>query len=344
MNSAREGEMSYANNSSFQRAIASVTKKARQEMVAELYRSKGRPASMTIADFGCATGPNALVMVMDAVEAVLATEENDDDDEQQQQYNINKKKTKNNKSVELHVFLNDLPGNDFNAVFQLLPTSTLAGTGCCFVSAWPGSFYGRIFPEASLDYVVSSSSLHFLSRPPPMININEISISRGRIYISAACSSSSLSPDDDVVLDAYAAQFHTDFSTFLRCRSPEIRSYLPPSLPGGRPSSDDLHHAIQTEGSFSIRTMHLFETTRRRRQQDNNKEQEQRLAIETAKTVRAVVEPMMRNHFGWAAMDALFSRYRLLLQAYYSANETRNKDDVTNVFLVLEKKQQHNMA
>lgn len=153
MNSSVEGKTSYANNSDFQRVIASVTSKARRDMAAALYRAMGRPASLAIADLGCATGPNALLMVSDAVEAVLAENRKgrragEEEDEPPQ----------------LHVFLNDLPANDFNAVFRLLPSSPLAATGCCFVSAWPGSFYGRLFPQASLDYVVSSSSLHFLSK------------------------------------------------------------------------------------------------------------------------------------------------------------------------------------
>lgn len=152
MNSSGEGKTSYANNSDFQRVIASVTRKARRDMAAALYRAMGRPASLAIADLGCATGPNALLMVSDAVEAVLAENRKgrragEEEDEPPQ----------------LHVFLNDLPANDFNAVFRLLPSSPLAAIGC-FVSAWPGSFYGRLFPQASLDYVVSSSSLHFLSK------------------------------------------------------------------------------------------------------------------------------------------------------------------------------------
>ena len=152
MNGSGEGDTSYANNSNFQRFIASVTRKARRDMAAALYRALGRPASLAIADLGCGTGPNALLMVSDAVDAVLA-------------------ETNNNKGAsaaaaplpQLHVFLNDLPANDFNAVFRLLPSSPLATAGC-LVSAWPGSFYRRLFPEASLDYVVSSSSLHFLSK------------------------------------------------------------------------------------------------------------------------------------------------------------------------------------
>ncbi|TVU18433.1 hypothetical protein EJB05_34534 [Eragrostis curvula] len=354
MNSGRAGETSYANNSSFQRAIASVTKEARQEMAAALYRERGRPASMAIADLGCATGPNALLMVTDAVEAVLEECGNDHSCPN---------------PPELHVFLNDLPANDFNAVFRLLPTSALAASGRCFVSAWPGSFYGRVFPEASLDYVVSSSSLHFLSKAPDVLN-------RGRVYIS------------EQSLDAYRAQFQSDFSAFLRSRSPEMRPgglvlltfvarrtdrptahdcYLWDLLadalmdmatagivdeeqvhafnaPYYSPSPEDLLHAIQNEGSFAVRTMQLFETTRRHlctTKDDDDDDLPEHLAVETASTVRAVVEPMMRTHFGWGAMDALFCRYRLLLEAYYRTKDTQNKDDLTNVFLALEKKQQN---
>lgn len=365
---------SYAHNSHFQRAIASVTKKARQDMAAALYRARGRPASMAIADLGCATGPNALLMASDAVEAVLREEAHP--------------------RLQVQVFLNDLPGNDFNAVFRLLPSSALAATGRCLVSAWPGSFYGRVFPDASLDYAVSSSSLHFLSRAPAAIIPNS---NRGRVYLSSPAGPAA-------VLDAYRAQFHADFRAFLRCRAAETRPgglllltfvarrtarptahdcYLWDLLadalmdmaaagvvredqvhafnvPFYSPCPDDLAEAIAEEGSFAVRTMQLFDTTRRRlllhryhlpaSQSQQSQEDDgdgdllllpRWLAEETASTVRAVVEPMLRAHFttiGDAAMDGLFGRYRLLLEAYYRSNATRNKDDITNVFLVLEKK------
>ncbi|CAL5096661.1 unnamed protein product [Urochloa decumbens] len=373
MNSSGEGKASYANNSDFQRAIASVTRKARRDMAAALYRARGRPASLAIADLGCATGPNALLMVSDAVEAVLA-------------------ESRSNKAggvaaapPQLHVFLNDLPANDFNAVFRLLPSSPLAAAGC-LVSAWPGSFYGRLFPDDSLDYVVSSSSLHFLSKAPSMATEN---LNRGRVYVSAG------SPAG--VLDAYRAQFDSDFLAFLGCRAAETRPrgvllltfvarrsprpaahdcYLWDLLadalmgmaaaglvdegqvhafnaPYYAPCPDDLARAVAKEGSFSVRTLRLFDTSRRRllrpatasrhggRDEEEEEEVARWLAGETAGTVRAVVEPMLRTHFGWAAMDGLFCRYRLLLEAYYRSKATRNKDDITNVFLVLEKKQHY---
>ncbi|CAN6358839.1 unnamed protein product [Urochloa humidicola] len=363
MNSSGEGKASYANNSDFQRSIASVTRKARRDMAAALYRALGRPASLAIADLGCATGPNALLMVSDAVEAVLA------------------ESSKGGGGAapppQLHVFLNDLPANDFNAVFRLLPSSPLAAAGC-LVSAWPGSFYGRLFPDSSLDYVVSSSSLHFLSKAPSM---EPEHLNRGRVYVSAA------SPE--AVLDAYRAQFDVDFLAFLGHRAAETRPgglllltfvarraarpaahdcYLWDLLadalmgmaaagfvdegqvhafnaPYYAPCPDDLARAVAKEGSFVVRTMRLFDTTRRgpSRQgvlpEDGGDDELPRwLAGETAATIRAVVEPMLREHFGWAAMDGLFCRYRLLLEAYYRNKATRNKDDITNVFLVLEKK------
>lgn len=117
------------------------------------------------------------------------------------------------------------------------------------------------------------------------------------------------------------------------------------------PCPDDLARVVAKEGSFAVRTMQLFDITRRRlfrptaslpasnKLRDDDEELPQWMAGETAGTVRAVVEPMLRTHFGWAAMDGLFCRYRLLLEAYYRSKATKNKDDITNVFLVLEKKQ-----
>ncbi|KAF8723990.1 hypothetical protein HU200_020994 [Digitaria exilis] len=367
MNSSRQGKTSYTNNSDVQRAIASVTKKARQDMAAALYRALGHPASMAIADLGCATGPNALLLVSDAVEAVLAEKSKAEEEEPQHQ-------------LQLLVFLNDLPGNDFNAVFRLLPSSPLAAGNGCLVSAWPGSFYGRIFPDASLDYVVASSSLHFLSKAPAMKVTN-----RGRVYVSVGSPAA--------VKDAYRAQFEADFSTFLGCRAAEMRPrglllltfvarrtaaatahdcYLWDVLadalmamaaaglvdeeqvhgfnvPFYAACPDELVEVVSNEGSFTVvgDAMELFESTRlllassqhpTEEEDDEEEELPRWLAVETVSTIRAVLEPMLQAHFGPAAMDELFSRYRILLEAYYRDKASINKDDITNVFLVLEKK------
>ncbi|KAL2897923.1 Salicylate carboxymethyltransferase, partial [Bienertia sinuspersici] len=72
---------------------------------------------------------------------------------------------------EYQVYLNDLPGNDFNAIFRslgsfddMLKQQMGDDYGHCFVKGVPGSFYGRLFPSKHLHFVHSSYSLHWLSQ------------------------------------------------------------------------------------------------------------------------------------------------------------------------------------
>lgn len=72
---------------------------------------------------------------------------------------------------EFQVYLNDLPGNDFNTLFRSLPAfyeklkkEKGRESSACFIAGVPGSFYGRLFPTGSLDFIHSSSSLHWLSQ------------------------------------------------------------------------------------------------------------------------------------------------------------------------------------
>lgn len=76
-----------------------------------------------------------------------------------------------NGPVEYQVYLNDLPKNDFNTIFQSLSSfkdklkQQLGDDfGHCFVNGVPGSFYGRLFPSNHLHFVHSSYSLHWLSQ------------------------------------------------------------------------------------------------------------------------------------------------------------------------------------
>ncbi|CBI17478.3 unnamed protein product, partial [Vitis vinifera] len=113
-------------------------------------------------------------------------------------------------SPEFQVFLNDLPGNDFNNIFSLLPdfyeklTKEEDGTlGNCFITGVPGSFYSRIFPSRSLDFVHSSCSVHWLSQAPAGLEKN-----KGHVHIANG------SPP--TVIEAYTNQFQRDFSLFFR--------------------------------------------------------------------------------------------------------------------------------
>ncbi|XP_015161440.1 salicylate/benzoate carboxyl methyltransferase-like, partial [Solanum tuberosum] len=106
-------------------------------------------------------------------------------------------------------YLNDLPDNDFNAIFKSIPSfyPNLKEANC-FVSGIPGSFYERLFPSKSLHLVHSSYSIHWLSQAPEKIENNN------NIYIART------SPPQ--VFEAYLNQFDKDFSRFLQLRSEEI--------------------------------------------------------------------------------------------------------------------------
>jgi hypothetical protein len=111
------------------------------------------PTCIQVADLGCSSGPNTFLVISEIVDTVHGIYQQT-----------------NNKSPELQVFLNDLPGNDFNTVFKSLPAfykklkEEKGDFGPCFVSGLAGSFYGRLFPSQSLHFVHSSNSLHWLSQ------------------------------------------------------------------------------------------------------------------------------------------------------------------------------------
>lgn len=114
------------------------------------------PKSIGIADLGCSSGSNSLTTIKDIVDAV----------ERSTSRNIL------HPPPELRVYLNDLPTNDFNSIFQALPDfyrelrREKNGGGCpsIFIGGYAGSFYGRLLPNNCLHFVYSSYSLHWLSR------------------------------------------------------------------------------------------------------------------------------------------------------------------------------------
>ncbi|EEF32723.1 Jasmonate O-methyltransferase, putative [Ricinus communis] len=204
------GEESYANNSKSQSAKLSRVMPLMVQAVLELC-GKDLPELVTIADLGCSSGPTSLSAVTQVTSLIY------------------KRCIQLGRSPpEFSVFLNDLPGNDFNTVFKSLPvfhdkmrTENGQDFPPCYISGVPGSFYGRLFPSNSLHFVHSASSLHWLSQVPPELNHDKSNplVNKGKIYISKT------SPP--AVAKAYQSQFQRDFSSFLHARSKEV-------VPGGR--------------------------------------------------------------------------------------------------------------
>lgn len=110
-------------------------------------------ACFMIADLGCSSGMNTLLVASNTINIVhdMCLENN-------------------RKTPQFQVCLNDLFGNDFNTLFKLLPNfyeylrDKGENIGPCFISAVPGSFYIRLFPDKSLHFVHSSYSVQWFSQ------------------------------------------------------------------------------------------------------------------------------------------------------------------------------------
>ncbi|MQM06045.1 hypothetical protein Taro_038864 [Colocasia esculenta] len=201
-----EGETSYAKNSSVQKRILQTARSAVEEAALELCSAVSFPTKLSVADLGCSSGPNALSVVSSVVDTV---------EERCRQLG--------RRPPEFQLFLNDLPGNDFNSVFRSLQAlnekrEASAGVGKelgqCFVAGVPGSFHGRLFQSRSIHFFHSSTSVHWLSQAPPELQQHGVSLNKRSIYITTE------SPP--FVLNAYAKQFEKDLTDFLRSRSEEL--------------------------------------------------------------------------------------------------------------------------
>nr|BAG84616.1 theobromine synthase [Camellia lutchuensis] len=198
-----EGESSYAQNSSFTQKVASMTMPV-LEIAVETLLSKDFHLlqALNVADLGCAAGPNTFT-VISTIKRMMEK----------------KCRELNCQTLELQVYLNDLPGNDFNTLFKGLSSKVVVGNKCeevsCYAMGVPGSFHGRLFPRNSLHLVHSSYSVHWLSQAPKGLRSREgLALNKGKIYISKT------SPP--VVREAYLSQFHEDFTMFLNARSQEV--------------------------------------------------------------------------------------------------------------------------
>nr|UMB49612.1 salicylic acid methyltransferase [Morella cerifera] len=330
------GDTSYANNSLVQQKVIAMTKPIREEAITDLY-CRTSPRSLVIADLGCSSGPNTLFVVSELIKVVDKLREE-----------------LGRQSPEYQVFLNDLPGNDFNTIFKSLPSfrkkmSCELGTdaGPFFFSGAPGSFYGRLFQSKSLHFVHSSYSLQWLSQVPELLESN-----KGNIYMA------STSPQ--TVIGAYYAQFQRDFSTFLRCRAEELvaggrmvltflgrRSEDPASkeccyiwellatalndmvseglieeekmdsfnIPQYTPSPSELRLEVLKEGSFFIARLEVSEVNWTDALCDGG--------YNVAQCMRAVAEPLLVSHFGDAIVEEVFRRYREILSDRISKENTQ---------------------
>ncbi|OWM66456.1 jasmonate O-methyltransferase-like [Punica granatum] len=357
---AGHGEESYAQNSKYQTAYISETMPVLQLALLDFCSTGHLPNCVTVADLGCSSGPNTWMPISE----ILST--------------IHRRYREEGRlSPEFQVFLNDLPSNDFNDVFKSVSEflkkmrdENGADFGPCYVTGVPGSFYGRLFPEKSLQFVHAASSLHWLSQVPPELSVRSSKrlVNKGKIYISKT------SPPE--VADAYLNQFRRDFSAFLKSRSEEIvpRGWIVAQLRGRRtpdpsheescllwdylgkalqdlvseglieeekldsynapyyePYIEDVQAEIEKEGSFILHRLEIISIPWDG-VNGGQKYDRAKTAEKMAKAIRAVNESMLQNHFGGQVMDRFFQRFSEIVAA-----DTKEVEHVSLVVSLIRK-------
>ncbi|OIW09487.1 hypothetical protein TanjilG_23770 [Lupinus angustifolius] len=203
-----KGESSYANNSQAQaRHAKSMLHLVKENLdLAELQASDN---PFVVVDLGCASGSNTINVVDVIIKHIIKRYE-----------------ASGLKQPEFSAFFTDLPSNDFNSLFQLLPPLGNYGarTEECvaannhrsyFTAAVPGSFYRRLFPAKTVNIFHSAFSLHWLSQMPEIVVDKKSSAyNKGRVFIHGSSA---------IIANGYKKQFQTDLRSFLSARSVEMK-------------------------------------------------------------------------------------------------------------------------
>ncbi|KAK7320347.1 hypothetical protein VNO77_29748 [Canavalia gladiata] len=203
-----KGEASYANNSQAQAIHAKSMLHLLKEALDKV-ELNGADVAFVVVDLGCSCGSNT-VNVMDVIIKHI----------------MKRYEALRCEPPEFSAFFSDLPSNDFNTLFQLLPPLANYGVSmeeCLaannhrsyFAAGVPGSFYRRLFPARSVDVFHSAFSLHWLSQVPEcVVDKRSNAYNKGRVFIDGA---------DEITANAYKKQFQTDLAGFLSARSMEIK-------------------------------------------------------------------------------------------------------------------------
>ncbi|KAJ0256101.1 Paraxanthine methyltransferase 1 [Hirschfeldia incana] len=193
------GPESYHQHSSYQGALLEAAKEKMNEAILAELSLDLISDRFTVADFGCASGPNTFVSVQNVIDAV------------EDKY---RKETGQNpvENIEFQVFFNDNTTNDFNTLFQALPA------GRRYYSAGvPGSFFGRVLPKHSVHIGVLSYAFHFTSKIPKGITDRDSPLWNRDMHCTGF---------NKAVKKAYLDQYSADTKNLLDARAEEL-------VPGG---------------------------------------------------------------------------------------------------------------
>ncbi|CAK9275652.1 unnamed protein product [Sphagnum jensenii] len=214
-----DGEFSYHRMGVLQAHAIRSLKPLIAEAVKHMILPKQGP--LQLADFGCSTGKNSISYMNFIVKCIT------------DRY---VEAGENNGHVtcmpEMLVSFNDLPGNDFNTLSQLLASEAKnakdlatsingadVGRASSYFSAMVGgSFYNRLLPKESIHLAISIFCLHWMSQIPAAVTDKSSPLyNKGRSWILGG---------NPTIAREFAQQSMLDLDNFLDSRAAEM-------VPGG---------------------------------------------------------------------------------------------------------------
>ncbi|KAH9556208.1 hypothetical protein CY35_07G014400 [Sphagnum magellanicum] len=221
-----------------------------EPLMAEAVKHMSLPEQgpLHMADFGCSTGRNSISYMNFIVKCIT------------DRY---VEAGENNGHVtcvpEMLVSFNDLPGNDFNTLSQLLASEAKdakdlapsingadVGRASSYFSAMVGgSFYNRLLPKESIHFAISILCLHWMSQIPATVTDKSSPLyNKGRSWILGG---------NPTIAREFAQQSMLDLDNFLDSRAAEM-------VPGGIVFASFLsrHDAANPENQVNPECHHCF--------------------------------------------------------------------------------------
>ncbi|KAK8515624.1 hypothetical protein V6N13_139404 [Hibiscus sabdariffa] len=334
-------DISYANHSSVQKNILLKIRPFLEDTITDMLNKILPISFIKVADLGCASGPNTFFPTFEIVDTITRVCQQSNVDSPELQVFLN-----DLPHNDFNTIFRSIPS--FHERLKKDKGDLMVP---CFIVGVPGSFYERLFPTRSMHFVHSANCLHWLSKVPRGVENN-----KGNIYMSKSSSddvfkaySKQFQMDfskflrfrsEEVIeggqmLLALLGRNITD-PTNKDCfpiwdlltkslfdlvakglvQESDVDSF---NIPFYTPCQKEVREIIEKEGSFNLERMEVFEENWDFEDNDYNTNfvfEKNRSGQNVAKTVRAVIESMLANHFGESIIDDLFTIY-----AYHRLHE-----------------------
>ncbi|KAI6670118.1 hypothetical protein NL676_005003 [Syzygium grande] len=293
-----------------QQKVASLTKPAIASTVDSLLDEGFFPCELlNVADLGCASGPSVVTFMSTVIESVQE-----------------KCAHSSCPLPEFQSYLNDLPGNDFNTLFNSLSNFSRSYESLsCFIMGASGSFHGRLFPRNCVHLTHSSYSVHWLSqsRCEEMVDDGRlVLVLHGRKDKDFA----SLDSLDmwgklgeaiaDLVSEGFIAEEKLDAL----------------NVPYYTAFSEEFQGIVDEEGSFRIKHMETIEVEAGGTTPDKDLHSRGR---KMARHARSYTGSVISHHLGEEIMDKLYGEKLPIILGDDLANESRGMG--VSIIVVLKK-------